>query len=365
MIFDFGKILKINVFGASHAPEIGVVITGIPKGEKIDFDELCSFMKRRAPGNNAFSTPRKEADLPEFITGIEDGITTGEPIKAIIRNTNVKSKDYGNLEFVPRPGHADYTAYVKYDGKEDMRGGGKFSGRLTAPLCIAGGILKQILARKGIYTGAHIASVHGICDDSFSPASVTLSDFEKVWAKDFPVINDEKGEAIKEEILKYREQKNSVGGVVECSVIGTPAGIGEPMFSGVENQIASAMFAIPAVKGIEFGAGFSASLLTGSENNDEFYYDGETVKTKTNNCGGILGGITNGMPINFKVAFKPTPSIALPQNSVNISEKKETVLEIVGRHDPCIVQRAVPVVEAVSAMVIYDMLLQDEKYPAK
>jgi len=365
MIFDFGKILKINVFGASHAPEIGVLITGIPKGEKIDFEELYEFMKRRAPGNNEFSTPRKEADIPEFISGVENGITTGEPIKAVIRNTNVKSKDYSNLAFVPRPGHADYTAYVKYGGKEDMRGGGKFSGRLTAPICIAGGIIKQILARRGIFTGAHIYSVHGINDDGFCPVNIEIKDFENIWKKDFPVISDEKGELIKKEILKYREQKNSVGGVVECSVIGVPAGIGEPMFYGVENQIAGAMFAIPAVKGIEFGAGFGASLMTGSENNDEFYYDGEQVRTKTNNSGGILGGITNGMPINFKVAFKPTPSIAMQQNSVNISEKKETVLEITGRHDPCIVQRAVPVVEAVSAMVIYDMLLQDKQYPSK
>lgn len=365
MTFDFGKTLKMNVFGASHAPEIGVSITGIPKGEKIDFDELVKFMQRRAPGNNPFSTPRKEADLPEFISGVKDAVTTGEPIRAIIKNTNVKSKDYGNLKFVPRPGHADFTAYVKYDGKEDMRGGGKFSGRLTAPICIAGGIIKQILTRRGIFIGAHIFAVHGIKDDRFSPTDVCLKDFENVWKKDFPVINDKKGEAIKQEILKYKEQKNSVGGIVECSVTGVPAGIGEPMFYGVENQISSAMFAIPAVKGIEFGAGFDVSRMTGSENNDDFYFDGDTVKTKTNNCGGILGGITNGMPINFNVAFKPTPSIALPQQSVDLSEKKQTTLEITGRHDPCIVQRAVPVVEAVSAIVIYDMLLQDEKYPAK
>jgi len=361
MTFDFGKKLKINVFGASHAPEIGVIIKGMPKGEKFDFDELYSFMKRRAPGNDAFSTPRKEADIPEFLSGVENGQTTGDTIKAIIRNTNARSKDYGNLEFVPRPGHADYTAYVKYDGKEDMRGGGKFSGRLTAPLCIAGGIAKQILAEKGIHIGAHIASVHGIEDDMFNPAEVSRTDFEKVWQKSFPVINDRKGMLMQEEILKYREMKNSVGGVVECAITGVDAGIGEPMFYGAENQIASAMFAIPAVKGIEFGAGFGASLLTGKENNDEFYIQDGLVKTKTNNSGGILGGITNGMPVVFRLAFKPTPSIALPQNSVDMKEKKETVLEIKGRHDPCIVQRAVPVVEAVSAMVIYDMMLQQRE----
>lgn len=361
MTFDFGKKLKINVFGASHAPEIGVIIEGMPKGEKLDFDELYSFMKRRAPGNDAFSTPRKEADIPEFLSGVENNETTGGTIKAIIRNTNVRSKDYGNLEFVPRPGHADYTAYVKYDGKEDMRGGGKFSGRLTAPLCIAGGIAKQILAKKGIFIGAHIASVHGVSDDFFNPTDVSLKDFEKVWEKSFPVINDEKGTLMQEEILKYRAQGNSVGGTVECAAVGLMAGIGEPMFYGVENQIASAMFAIPAVKGIEFGAGFGATLLTGKENNDEFYFDGDKVKTKTNNSGGILGGITNGMPLTFKIAVKPTPSIALPQNSVDILNKKETVLEIKGRHDPCIVQRAVPVVEAVCALVIYDMLLQQRE----
>ena len=361
MTFDFGKKLKINVFGASHAPEIGVIIDGLPKGEQFDFDELYEFMKRRAPGNNAFSTPRKEADIPEFLSGVENGKTTGEQIKAVIKNTNVRSKDYGNLEFVPRPGHADYTAYVKYDGKEDMRGGGKFSGRLTAPLCIAGGIFKQILAKKGIFIGAHIASVHGIADDLFNPADVSVKDFEMVWAKDFPVVNDQKGKLMQEEILKYKQEGNSVGGCIECAVTGIGAGIGEPMFYGVENQIASAMFAIPAVKGIEFGAGFGASLLTGKENNDEFYFDGGKIKTKTNNSGGILGGITNGMPVTFKVAVKPTPSISMPQNSVDILNKKDTVLEIKGRHDPCIVQRAVPVVEAVCAMVIYDMLLQGKE----
>ena len=360
MKFDFGKKLKINVFGASHAPEIGVTIDGLLKGEEIDFDKLYAFMQRRAPGKDAYSTPRKEADIPEFLSGVENGVTTGEQIKAIIKNTNVRSKDYGNLEFVPRPGHADYTAYVKYGGKEDMRGGGKFSGRLTAPLCIAGGILKQILAKKGIYIGAHIASIHGIDDDLFSPTDVSLKDFENVWVKDFPVINDEKGKYMQTDILKYKELGNSVGGTVECAVIGLPAGMGEPMFYGVENQIASAMFAIPAVKGIEFGMGFGASLLTGKENNDEFYIENETIKTQTNNSGGILGGITNGMPVTFKVAFKPTPSISIPQNSVDVLNKKETVLEIKGRHDPCVVSRAVPVVEAVCAMVIYDMLCQRE-----
>ncbi len=364
-MFNLGKALDISVFGASHAPEIGVVINNLPKGEKIDYNELLDFMKRRAPGNNEFSTPRKESDLPEFITGISDGITTGEQIRAIIRNTNVKSADYGNLQFVPRPGHADYTAYVKYDGKEDMRGGGKFSGRLTAPLCIAGGIIKQILARRGIFIGAHIYAVHGIKDDQFSATDISLKDFESVWKKDFPVINDQKGEIMKQEILKYKEQKDSVGGIVECSITGVPAGLGEPMFFGVENQISSAIFSIPAVKGIEFGAGFEASELTGSQNNDDFYFDQGKIKTKTNNSGGILGGITNGMPITFKVAFKPTPSISLPQQSVDIKEKKDTILEIKGRHDPCIVQRAVPVVEAVSAIVIYDMLLQEESLKRK
>ena len=358
MSSEFGKLLKISVFGQSHGKAIGVTVDGLPAGEHVDFDELYAFMCRRKPGTSPLSTARKEADVPVFLSGLADGITCGTPLTAIIENSDQHSSDYTELADKPRPGHADYTAYVKWNGQADMRGGGHFSGRLTAPLCIAGGIAKQILARRGIFVGAHLAAVAGIEDTAF-PLHPTAELFETVAAKPFPVLSETAGETMRSAILAAREDGDSVGGIVECAVIGLPAGLGEPMFEGMENRLAAALFGIPAVKGVEFGAGFSACTLRGSQNNDPFTVEGGTVVTTQNNAGGILGGITTGMPVTMRVGFKPTPSIARTQKTVSLSTMENTELVIRGRHDPCIAHRAVPVVEAVAATVILDLLLEE------
>ena len=353
MSSTYGENLKLTIFGQSHSPAIGVTIEGIPAGEKVDLDELQRFLSRRAPGKNAWSTPRKEADAPEILSGIVNGRTCGAPLTAIIRNTNTRPQDYENLALTPRPGHADYTAEVKYGGYQDRAGGGHFSGRLTAPLCIAGGICMQLLAREGIAVVSRIASIAGVCDEG----ELTSSTAEK----DFPVVNDACGEKMRAAIAQAREEGDSVGGVIECAVFGAPAGLGDPMFGGMENRIAAAIFGIPAVKGIEFGAGFGAAKLRGSENNDAFSVENGKIITETNRCGGILGGITTGAPLVFRAAFKPTPSIARRQRTVDLAAMRETTIEIAGRHDPCIVPRAVPCVEAAAAVVLYDTLLARRK----
>lgn len=353
MASTYGQNIRVTVFGQSHSPAIGMTMEGIPAGESIDFAELEAFLARRAPGQNAYSTARKEPDRPEFLCGFTENVTCGTPITAIIRNTDTRSQDYANLKTVPRPGHADYTASVKYGGKQDAAGGGHFSGRLTAPLCIAGGICKQLLEKEGIRVIARIASIGGIRDNG----ALT----EAVIGKDFPVMDDAQGEKMKARIAEVKADGDSVGGTVACAVLGLPAGLGDPMFDGMENRIAQIVFGIPAVKGLEFGAGFAVADMLGSESNDRFTVADGAVKTETNNCGGILGGITNGMPLTFTVAFKPTPSIAKPQQSVDLTTKEVTELVIHGRHDPCIVPRAVPVVEAAAAIAVYDALLARRK----
>ena len=357
----FHGAITVSIFGQSHAPGIGVVVDGLPAGEKIDLDELQAFLTRRAPGTGSWSTPRKEADAPEILSGLADGVTCGAPLATVIRNTNTRSKDYSNLRDIPRPGHADFTAQMKYGGWQDVAGGGHFSGRLTAPLCIAGGICKQILARRGITVGAHIASIGGILDTAYDPVNVTAEDLLLTSKKRFPVLDDAAGEKMQAAIDQARSELDSLGGKIECGVIGLPVGLGDPMLDGMENRIARLIFAIPAVKGVEFGAGFAVAEMRGSENNDPFYYDGDTVKTRTNHAGGILGGITNGMPMVFRVAVKPTPSIARVQDSVSLSQGVDTKLEIHGRHDPCIVPRAVPCVEAAAAIAVYDAYLSRKK----
>ena len=339
----YGENIKLTIFGQSHSECIGMVLDGaIPAGFRIDENAIKRFMERRAPGRNAYSTQRKEADVPEFISGIKDGVTCGAPVTAVIRNTNERPADYEKLRNVPRPGHADYTAYVKYEGKADMSGGGRFSGRLTAPLCVAGAICIQLLEARGIKIISRILSVGSVKDEGEL--------CEATSGKPFPTVK------MIEEIMAAGAAGDSVGGIVECAVLGLPAGIGEPLFGGMESRISSIVFGIPAVKGIEFGAGFGAAELRGSENNDPFYYDNGTVRTRTNNAGGILGGITNGMPLTFRVAFKPTPSISMVQQSVDLAEHKNTELRIEGRHDPCVVPRAVPCVEAAAAIAVYDAL---------
>ena len=362
----FGEKIKVSIFGESHSAAIGMTLDGIPAGERIDFDVLQEFLDRRAPGRDKRSTARHEDDVPEFLSGVRmredsrDGqagcfVTTGTPITAIIRNKDTRSQDYEDMRCVPRPGHADYPAHVKYGGNEDYRGGGHFSGRLTAPMCIAGGIVKQILERKGITIKARIDEIHGVL---ISPDDYDLHN-NKASAADFTESDASRPDSYDlamAEIDRAREEGDSVGGVVSCEIVGLPAGVGEPMFGGVENVISQAVFAIPAVKGIEFGRGFDAARIKGSENNDPFVVRDGRIITETNNHGGILGGLTSGMAVTFRAAFKPTPSIAKPQKSVNYETGEETELVIKGRHDPCVVLRAVPVVEAAAAIAIYDLI---------
>ena len=357
MSSEFGKLLRVSVFGQSHGRAIGVNIDGLPAGEAIDLDALYTFMARRKPGTSPLSTARKEKDLPIFLSGLENGVTCGAPLCAIIENQDQHSHDYAELLDKPRPSHADYTANVKWGGHADMRGAGHFSGRLTAPLCIAGGIAKQILARRGIYVGAHLSSV-GAENDTFFPLYPTRELFDSIAEKPFPVLDDQAGVKMQELILRARESLDSVGGTIECAAIGLPAGLGDPMFDGMENRLAAALFGIPAVKGVEFGLGFGSARLFGSENNDPFTIEDGKIVTDSNRCGGILGGITNGMPVTLRVAVKPTPSISLSQRTVSLQNNAPTELVIQGRHDPCIAHRAVPVVEAVTATVLLDLLLE-------
>ncbi len=325
----YGRNIRITIFGQSHSPAIGVTVEGLPAGFAIDRTALQAFLDRRAPGRDATSTARREADEPEFLSGLVGDVTCGAPLTAIIRNTNTRSQDYDALRAVPRPGHADWPAQVRFGGFQDVAGGGHFSGRLTAPLCIAGGIVMQILAQKGVTVQARAERIGGETDP------------------------DRQREAI----LAVKAAGDSVGGVITCEVHGVPVGVGDPMFGGIENRIAEAVFGIPGVKGIEFGDGFAASERRGSENNDPYRMVDGKVKPVTNHAGGILGGLTTGEPITFRVAVKPTSSIALEQDSVNLQTGENARLRVQGRHDPCIVPRAVPCVEAAAALAVYDALL--------
>lgn len=339
--------ISISIFGESHGPAIGIVIDNLPPGEHIDIDELGRFLSRRSPKKDGTTTMRSERDFPQIMSGLINDKTTGTPLCAFIQNTDTRSKDYSNISKLARPGHADYTGAVRYKGFNDVRGGGHFSGRLTAPLCFAGAVCGQILEKRGIYTGAHIAEIHNIKDDMFDRTNVNKKDILDVRYKKFPVINDSQGEKMFEDIQKARIGSESLGGIIECACVNVPAGIGSPIFDGLENTLAQLIFGIPAVKGLEFGAGFLTAKMVGSQNNDEFYVDERGhVKTKTNNHGGILGGISSGMPITLNVAIKPTPSISKPQETIDYGDMKNDVLSIKGRHDPCIVPRAVPCVEA-------------------
>ncbi len=339
--------ISISIFGESHGPAIGVVIDNLPSGEYIDLEELKRFMARRAPKKDGTTTPRSEKDMPQIMSGVFNDKTTGTPLCAFIQNTDTHSQDYSNLSTLMRPGHADYTGAVRYRGFNDIRGGGHFSGRLTAPLVFAGAVCAQILERRGIYTGAHIAEIHNIKDEVYDRVNVSKEDILGIRYKRFPVINDEAGELMQADIHKAREGGESLGGIIECACVNVPAGIGSPIFDGLENTLAQLIFGIPAVKGLEFGAGFLTAKMVGSQNNDDFYVDDfGHVKTKTNNHGGILGGISSGMPITLKVAIKPTPSISKPQETIDAKNMKNDILTVKGRHDPCIVPRAVPCVEA-------------------
>lgn len=370
MSTTYGKNVKISIYGGSHDEHIGVIANGLPKGFEFDLGELEHFLSRRAPGQNYMTTQRKEPDKPEFLSGVELGdgkcALNGEEFHAIIRNTSQISKDYSSLEFIPRPSHADYAARMKYGEGVDLRGGGHFSGRLTAPLCIVGGICLQYLRSLGVEIGAHYYAIGGKYDRPFDLAKVSSSDFALLKIREsFPVLDLEKGKEMQEAIWAARADGDSVGGIIECAAVGLPAGLGEHMFDGVENRISSVIFGIPAVKGIEFGNGFGCTSLRGSQNNDPFDTDGEKIYTKTNNCGGILGGMTDGMPLVFRVAMKPTPSIYCEQDSVDMSTMKPVKFSIKGRHDPCLTVRALPVVEAATAIAVTDLFLDEDVQKSK
>lgn len=354
MSSTYGEHLKLSIFGQSHGAAIGMTLDGIPAGLPVDLDILQAFLNRRAPGQNDWSTPRREEDRPEFLAGILDGYTCGAPIAAVIHNKNTRSADYSNLKDCPRPGHADYTAQVKYGGFQDAAGGGHFSGRLTAPLCIAGGLCKQWLEETGIRIGARIVAIAGENDDvDLNPLDPQLD----LIGKDFPVFSPSAGERMRQKIAAARAEGDSVGGIIECYITGLPAGLGEPMFGGVESRIAQIVYGVPAVKSVDFGAGYASGYMRGSQCNDSYTIVDGTVKTITNHAGGILGGITNGMPVIFQCAIKPTPSISRPQQSISLTKGEIQELIVKGRHDPCIVPRAVPVIEAAAAIAIYDLIL--------
>lgn len=353
----FGDNIKLCVFGQSHAACIGVTIDGLPAGTPIDEEYVAKIMALRAPGNSPLATKRKESDKVEFISGVIDGKTVGTSVCAVIRNSDSHSSDYSGIFKKPRPSHADYPAYIRYGDNFDLRGGGQFSGRLTAPICIAGAIALSQLEKKGIGISCHILSVADVCDTPFSPTDAEKELCKKLNEISFPVIDDTAGEKMKDAIVKASEKLDSVGGVIECKITGLPAGLGEPMFGGIENVISRMIFGIPAVKGIEFGAGFAGSRMTGSQYNDNYYYDDNgTVRTKTNNAGGICGGMATGMPVIFRVAIKPTPSISQPQETVDLATGENTIIEIKGRHDPCIASRASVVVRSAVAFAIFDLL---------
>ena len=336
---------------------MGAVIDGIPAGTVIDTEALARFMARRAPGSGPLSTPRRESDLPEIVSGTADGVCCGAPLCIIIKNTDARSADYERIRSVPRPSHADYPAYVKYGGHNDIRGGGQFSGRLTAPFCAAGGIALQLLEKRGIRVFSHILSVGGIKDEPFDPVSPDTERLGALAGLRLAVLDPAAGERMAAEIKAAHADGDSVGGIVECMVTGLPAGVGEPIYDSLESRIASLVFSIPAVKGVEFGSGFAGSALRGSRNNDPYRVLDGRIVTSSNNSGGICGGISTGMPVLFRAAFKPTPSISKPQDSVLLEEMKDETLEITGRHDPCIVPRALPAVEAAAAMAVLDLMI--------
>ena len=352
-----GEKIKLSIFGESHGEVIGCVIDGLPAGIKIDMDAVYRDMARRAPGKDKTSTPRLEKDIPHILSGMLDSVTTGAPLAMVIENTNTKSGDYSNLLTVPRPSHSDYPAYVKFGGNNDIRGGGHFSGRLTAPLVFAGAVAKQILAQKGVTVGAHIKQIGSVCDAMVNPNCVSAQFLNSLSSKAFSVVDESVEELMRNEIEKARTDMDSVGGVIECFAVGLPVGLGGNMFDTVEGRLAAVLFGVPAVKGVEFGLGFDFADKNASEVNDEYAVQNGKIVTLSNNNGGVLGGMTNGAPLAVSVVIKPTPSIAKKQHSVNLQTMQNEELEIHGRHDPCIVVRAVPVIECAVALGLLDLMM--------
>ena len=358
----YGMNIKMAIYGESHGASIGLVIDGVPPGLKLDLEAIEKEMARRAPGKNQLSTQRKESDSFAIQSGFFEGYTTGTPLCVVIKNSDQHSKDYSILKDKMRPGHADYAGFVRYQGFNDYRGGGHFSGRLTAPLVFIGAVAKQALAQEGMLVGAHILQIADIKEENFNPLGIDDKMVAELNAKDFAVLDDAIGEKMQAKILEAKADLNSVGGVIEAMVTHVPAGLGAPYFDSVESRLSHALFSVPAVKGVEFGDGFGISAMTGAEANDTLHYEEGKVVADTNHNGGITGGITNGMPVIFRVAIKPTPSISREQKTVSLAERCYTTLTIVGRHDPCIVQRAVPVIEAVTAWTMWDLLIEAKKW---
>ncbi len=368
MSSTWGNNLKLSIFGESHSKAIGIVLDGVPAGTVIDFQSLLFFMARRSSKGGKLDTPRLERDFPIIQSGLlpdeqdpQRLIACGTPICALIENSNTQSKDYEQMKTIARPGHADYTGYVRYHGCNDVRGGGHFSGRLTAPLCFAGAVAKQFLRSKGIEVGAHIACVGSVQDTRFDPVGLDLRTLLSVQEKFFPVLDDSAGQQMQQLIEDSRDRLDSVGGIIECAALGLPTGLGDPMFDCIESRISSLIFGIPAVKGLEFGQGFGFASMTGSQANDPFYMQGGQVRTSSNHNGGILGGITDGMPLLFRTVIKPTPSISQKQKTINFKTGENVELVINGRHDPCIVRRAVPCIESAAAIALMDILLGSGK----
>jgi len=355
----WGNRIKISIFGESHGEAIGAIIDGLPSGIKLNLDAIRFQMKRRSPGQSDIATTRREEDEFQILSGYFNGYTTGTPLAFMIKNNDTRSNDYEYLKDIPRPGHGDYTGRIKYKGYNDYRGGGHFSGRITAPIVFAGAICRQMLEEKGVHIGSHIKSIGMVEDASLDPVNIDSHLLHKLGNMALPVLDENKADLMKTEILSAKAEEDSIGGIIECAVIGLPAGIGEPFFDSVESSLSHILFSIPGVKGVEFGTGFDISRMRGSESNDEFYIHDGAVKTRTNHCGGIQGGITNGMPVIFRVAIKPTSSIGKTQKSIDMSKMEEVELNIKGRHDPCIVPRAVPVVEAAAAIAILNLILEE------
>jgi chorismate synthase len=349
----FGQHLHLSLFGQSHGEAIGIAMDGFPAGMAIDMEALLREMARRAPGQSDMATPRREADQPEFLSGVMNGRTTGQPICAVIRNTNTRSADYGTGVDLVRPGHADYTGHVRYFGFEDWRGGGHFSGRLTAPIVLAGALCKQYLQAQGVEIVSHIQQLEHVHDISFLENPKV--DYTKLRSMTLPVLTDGLDKAMHETVLAAKGEGDSVGGVIECMATGLPAGLGAPFFDSAESVLSHLMFSIPAVKGVSFGEGFGFASLRGSQANDAFRMKDGQVITETDHCGGILGGITDGMPLIFRCCIRATPSIAKEQETVSLHDGENARLAIKGRHDPCILPRAIPVVEAMTAIGLMEM----------
>lgn len=358
MSFEFGKVIKASLFGESHGKAVGILLDSPPAGYKIDFESIKKELSHRS-AEGTFSTSRRETDDFDIISGINDGYTTGTPLCILMKNEDVCRADYDSLKNTPRPSHADYAALMRFGEHTDISGGGPFSGRLTAPLTAAGSIAKQILKEKGITVGGHILKIGKAEDTPFDPVNISADELNVLSNKKLCIIDDSAAERFTAEMNSAKEKGDSIGGAVEIAVCGSPAGIGGIHFGGLESRISSAVFGVPAVKGIEFGLGFGYAGAYGSAANDSMYYDENgNVKCRFNNCGGITGGISNGMPIVFRVALKPAPSVSVCQKTVDLKEKTDTEIKISGRHDSCIVPRALPAIEAATALSLLDSVFE-------